>query len=131
MRISTSVLPVAETDDLLMDGHLAVSCTLTTNHKQIQTSALIDSGASGYGFIDHSFAHKHSIPLILLNTPWTLEAFDGTPSDYGQITHIARIDNFALDHHEEQTVFLYVTHLHHHAIVLRHPWLQKHDPNIS
>ena len=114
-----------------MDGYLAVMCILITNQKQVQTSALIDFGASGYGFIDHSFAHKQNIPLILLNTPRTLEAFDSSLSDYRQITHIVKIDNFALDHHEEQTVFLYVTHLHHHPIMLGYPWLQKHDPFIS
>ena len=35
--------------------------------------------------------------MILLNTPRTLKAFDGKPTEYGQITHIARIDCLSFD----------------------------------
>lgn len=114
-----------------MDGYLAVNCILTTNYKQIPTSALIDFCALSDGFIDHSFVDKHSIFLILLNSPQTLEVFDGTHSDYRQIIHISKTDYFALNHHEEQTVFLYVIYFSHYAIVFKNSWLQKYNPNIS
>ena len=117
-------------DNLLIDGHLTIPCILKLNQQTIHSSALIYSGASGYGFIDHSYAHKHNIPIILLNTPRTLKAFNGNPTEYGQITHIARIDCLSFDMHKEYNLYLYVSHLHYHSIVLGHLWLRKHDPHI-
>lgn len=32
--------------------------------------------------------------------------------------------------HKESNFYLYVSHLHHHSIVFRYSWLQKHDPHI-
>lgn len=83
MKISISKLPLDSSDDLLINGHLAIPCILKLNQQTIYSSALIDSGASGYGFIDHSYVHKHNISMILLNTPWTLKAFDKKPTEYG------------------------------------------------
>jgi hypothetical protein len=43
-----------------MDGnHLVVTCTLSLNHKEIPTHALIDCRATGYAFIDQDFANPH------------------------------------------------------------------------
>lgn len=52
--------------------------------------------------------------------PWTLKFFHSISSDYGQIIHIARIDNFAFDHYEKQIVFFNITHLYYYAIIFRH-----------
>lgn len=106
MKISISKLPLDNSDDLLMDGHLAIPCTLKLNQQTIHSSALIDSGASGYGFIDHSYTHRHNIPMILLKMPRTLEAFDGNPTEYGRITHIARIDCLSFGMHKESNIHL-------------------------
>lgn len=106
---------------MFLNRYLAITYRLTTNHKQIQLSAFIYSGALDFNFIDYSFAYKQNIFLILLNMPQTLEAFNGTNSDYRQITHITKIDNFALYHYEKQIVFLYITYFHYHFIILGHP----------
>lgn len=55
----------------------------------VHSLALIDCGISRYRFINHFYTHKHNIYLILLNTPWILEAFDEKPTKYSQIPHIA------------------------------------------
>lgn len=113
-----------------MDGHLAIPCILKLNQQTIYSLALINSSLSGFGFIDNFYAHKYNIPMILLNTPLTLEAFDGNPTEYGQITHIAQINCFSFDMHKECNLYLYVSYLHYYSIVLGHPWLQKHNPHI-
>ena len=113
-----------------MDGHLAIPCILKLNQQTINSLALIDSSASGFEFIDHFYVHKHNIPIILLNTPQTLEEFDRNPTEYGQITHVARIDYLSFDMHKECNFYLYVSYLHHPSFVLRHLWLQKHDLHI-
>lgn len=119
MRISTSIQPVAKTDNLLINKYLAINYILITNYKQIQTFALINFGTSDHSFINHLFVYKDSIFLIFLNTYQTLKAFNSTLSDYRQIIYITKIDNFALDYIKKQIIFLYVTYLYHHIIILQ------------
>jgi hypothetical protein len=61
-----------------MDGnHLIVTCTLSLNHKEISTHALINSGATGYAFIDQDFANRHQLSPRPLKKPRALEVIDG------------------------------------------------------
>lgn len=115
-----------------MDKHLNILCILKLNQKTIYSSALIDSGVSGYGFIDHSYTHKHDIPMILLNTPWTLKAFNGKSIEHGLwITYIARIDYLSFDIYKEYNLYLYISHLHYYSIVLGHFWFWKQNSHIQ
>lgn len=68
--------------------------------------------------------------MILLNTPRTLKVFDGKPTKYGQIIHIAQIDCLSFDKHNKYGLYLYITHFHHYPIIFSHLWLQKHDSYI-
>jgi len=50
-------------------NHLVMASTIIDNHKEITFHALIDSGATGYAFIDTAFAQRHNFPLFELKEP--------------------------------------------------------------
>src|SRR5271169_1965960 len=112
-----------------MDGnHLVITCTLSDNENKIRTHALIDSGATGYSFIDEDFARHHNLPLYKLSTPRSLEVIDGRPISSGTITHIAKAHLSIGSHHEKLPMF--VTKLGHYPLILGIPWLRLHDVAI-
>ena len=105
-----------------MEGnHLTVTATLRDGETSVQTLSLIDSGATGFAFIDENFARQHNFPLYRLQTPRDLEVIDGRPIESGQITHITKISCQIQDHHEILSAF--VTKLGHYPHVLGIPWL--------
>jgi len=105
-----------------MDGkHLVITCLLSDNHNRIKTHALIDCGATGYAFIDETFAHHHNFPLFPMKNPRVLEVIDGRPISSGAITHLARVTLYINQYVE--VLFMFVTRLGHYPIVLRIPWL--------
>ncbi|TKA43441.1 hypothetical protein B0A49_13588, partial [Cryomyces minteri] len=110
-----------------IDGaHMVVSCTIAApDRKAIKTYALVDSGASGYAFIDNSFAQYHSLPLVPLQQSYVLEVFDGRPASSGNITHTAPLSIAINDHVEHETPFP-VTKLSHYPLILGVPWLRRH-----
>ena len=57
-----------------------------TGEKDVESKALIDSGAGGI-FIDETFARKLSLHLTQLNTPVPVFNADGTPNWRGKIKH--------------------------------------------
>ena len=113
-----------ELDHSFRDSHIVVSSLLRYHQAQIQVLTLIDSGASGYAFIDQNFAHQHSFPLHKLKHPRRLFGFDGRPARTGDITHVAET-TLVLGAHTEK-IFLFVTGLQHYPVVLGHPWLRRH-----
>jgi predicted aspartyl protease len=112
-----------------MDGnHLVVTCTLSLNHKEISTYALIDCGATGYAFIDQDFANHHQLSRRPLKTPRALEVIDGRKISSGDITHMVEAQLSIHEHRERLPMF--VTKLGHYPIVLGIPWLKQHDVAI-
>jgi predicted aspartyl protease len=112
-----------------MDGnHLVVTCTLSLNHKEIRTHALIDCGATGYAFIDQDFANRHQLSPRPLKTPRALEVIDGRKIYSGDITHMVEAQLSIHEHRERLPMF--VTKLGHYPIVLGIPWLKQHDVAI-
>lgn len=77
---------------------------------------MIDSGASGYAFIDSTFAQSHSLPLHTLRYPRRLDVADGSPISSGSITHLAELRLSVANHHESAHCF--VTKLGHYPIIL-------------
>ena len=117
--------------ELEEDTFLAVIGSIyTKNTNPVLIQALLDTGASGYAFIDFDFAQKNCIPMSLLSHPRTLEAFDGSSPSFGSITHIVRL-NMSIGNHVENDMGLFVTRLSHHPIILGHPWLKKHNPTVD
>jgi hypothetical protein len=90
---------------------------------------MLDSGASGYAFIDSTFAQTHSLPLTQLQYPRRLDVVDGRAVSSGSITHLASINLGIMSHHESASCF--VTKLGHYPIILGISWLRLHQPTIN
>jgi len=104
--------------------HLVVAATLRNNNHSIQTSAMINTGATGFAFIDENFVRQHNLPRYTLNPPRDLEVIDGRPIESGQITHITKISCQIQDHTE--TLSAFITKLGRSSLVLGIPWLRRH-----
>jgi len=101
--------------------HLFVGGTLRNGDHSIQTSAIIDRGATGFAFIDENFVRQHNFPHYRLNPPRDLKVIDGRPIESGQITHLTKISCQIQDHTEMLPAF--ITKLGHFLLVLGIPWL--------
>lgn len=111
-------------------GHFAFKCYIRNKSFQpVQSLALLDSGASAYGFVDTKFAHTNNLDLVLLTRPRYLRVFDGSETSAGKITHVAKT-KLEISGHTE-TMVLFVTTLAYFDIVLGLPWLQQHNPEIN
>jgi hypothetical protein len=90
---------------------------------------MINSGASGYAFIDLTFTQSHSLPLQTLRYPRRLDVADGSPISSGSITHLAELRLNIANHHESAPCF--VTKLGHYPIILGKAWLRRHNPKVD
>ncbi|KAH8145239.1 uncharacterized protein LAJ45_10800 [Morchella importuna] len=91
--------------------------------------ALVDTGATGYGFIDASFAKARGYPLKELVTPRHLQVIDGRAIASGAITHYCKL-RLEMNNHVEGAS-LFVTKLGDTKVVLGLPWLQHHAAEIQ
>ena len=66
-------------------------CDLSDRENIIKFHVLIDRGATGYAFIDETFAHHHNLPLYLIKNPQIVEVIDSNPIASGLITHLAKV----------------------------------------
>ena len=67
----------------LTGEYFLINCTISSGSTQANTRALVDTGGSGYAFIDHTYAQSLDLTLILLSTPHALHVFDGHESASG------------------------------------------------
>ncbi|KAJ6436324.1 mRNA 3 end-processing YTH1 [Purpureocillium lavendulum] len=95
----------------------------------IKTNAMLDSGATGKGFVDESFAHANNLTLYKLRNRRRLNVVDGRPSSAGDITHVAKLE-MDIKGHKDRMLF-YVTKLGKYDIILGKPWLTDHNPVIN
>ncbi|KAI0999042.1 hypothetical protein K3495_g9153 [Podosphaera aphanis] len=110
-------------------SHFAVDCSIENKSSVIFSSlALIDSGASAYGFIDAKFTHDNQLQIIPLQRHPTLKVFDGSESSHGRIASMAKTV-LSIGGHSE-IFLLFLTALAHFDVVLGLPWLQYHNPEI-
>jgi hypothetical protein len=116
---------VALTEEEMEGKHLVVSCILAMDNTSLHSYALVDSGATGYGFIDENFVCHHHLPTMPLALPRILEVIYGWPISSGTITHYVDIP-MGIGGHEEHAR-LFVTSLGHYPIVLGIPWLRRHN----
>jgi hypothetical protein len=115
-------------EDKLYGDHFVASCKILNNKISIQTHALIDTGCSGFAFIDEIFARHNNLPFLPLKSPHTLEVIDGRPISSGQITHLYYLP-LSIDSHNE-TIPFFVTKLGSYPLILGIPWLQLHDATL-
>jgi predicted aspartyl protease len=76
-----------------MDGkYFIINYKFIIFNSKVVSEVLIDTGGSGYIFVDLKFAQKHVLPLKPLEIPRTLNVFDGSETVAGKVTHIALLD---------------------------------------
>jgi predicted aspartyl protease len=103
-----------------MDGeHLVVKRTIDNQGNEIRSHVPIDSGATGFAFIDKEFATFHGLPLYSLKDTRELEVIDGRPIESGLVTAITKV-KLTIDKHVEE-VPMFVTKLRHYPAVLGIP----------
>ena len=96
--------------------------------KTINTSALIDSGATG-NFMDPRLLPKGIFKLTRIPTPITAYNVDGTPNIRGTIQWIATVP-FSSGTFTDTVKFM-VARLSRPQVILGMPWLQKWNPKID
>ena len=107
--LTLSSLSLDEMANGIDGNHLVVVCNIIDNQVVIKTHALIDSGATGYAFIDEDFTRRNNLPLYALKEPRSLTVNDGRPISSGDITHLTKI-GLTINNHQE-TIPAYVTKL--------------------
>ena len=123
-----SLSSVAIREEELDGNHLVLEGELVCNEETISIHTLIDTGASGFAFINEDFVRRHDIKTQTLKNPRRLEVIDGRPIQSGTITQIAHLE-LIINGHKEKAPF-FVTKLGHYPIVLGIPWMQYHDVAI-
>ena len=112
-----------------LDGnHIVVKCSLRKYNPIFQT-ALCDTDATRYAFIDDYFAHQHNLPKHELRTPRPLDVIDGRRIASGDVTHIVKVFIKIRNHEEELPPFM--TTLGHYNLVLAIPWMRDHDVKLD
>jgi len=113
----------------MLSTHLVLPCVLSNKSNKISSKALIDTGASGFAFIDADFVSHNKLPQIPLDSPQKLEVIDGRPISSGHITHTSYMD-LSINGHSEMASF-YITKLGRYPIILGLPWMQHYDVAIK
>lgn len=90
--------------------------------------ALIDSGAEA-SFIDEQWAREHGIPLADLEDSTPVFALDG--SVISKVRLSTRPVSLSISGNHQETIFFYIFQSPFCPVVLGHPWLAKHNPQIN
>src|SRR6266481_576643 len=91
-------------------------------------NVLIDTGATGK-FIDIEYIQSKEICTYSLPHSIRVYNVDGTPNEAGHIIEALDLVVHYKDHTEWST--FYVTSIGQGAIILGHPWLTEHNPEID
>ena len=129
--LSHSVAPVIT--GLAVERTLKISVCLHYNQRDYETTAIIDSGATGC-FIDTQLAQRLNLETTPLSRPVKAINVDGTANCKGNITQEANVHlSFTdyTDHPHEEIVRLMVLNLGKPQLILGMPWLQKWNPEID
>jgi len=110
------------------DRSITVDCRLWQNDRQANARVLIDTGASGIGFINKIFAQDNGFTLTPLDRHIDVFGFDGKRTVSGRITHVVFLRLRYLNH--EELIRLFVTTLG-HSVILGQPWMKLHKVTID
>src|SRR5258708_24273057 len=108
--------------------NLQVELTSLTSLASVTTSTLLDSRATGM-FINWDFMRRHRLETTPLPQPVLLHNVDGSANEHGSITE----EVHALLHfrqHSERAQFT-VTNLGRQSVIIVHPWLSHHNPEVD
>ena len=102
--------------------------TLQGKNKTIDTSALIDSGATG-NFMDLRLLLRDNFVLVRLPTPILAYNIDGTTNQKGTIHWKVKTTLTLGDH--SHPIELMILRLNVPQVILGIPWLKKWNPRIN
>ena len=85
---------------------MVVSCTLSYNEISINSHALIDTGVTGYVFMDKDFVSTYNIPTLELKKPRTIEVINGWTISSGKVTHLVHFTLKIQSHTELAPFFI-------------------------
>src|SRR5258707_1534731 len=108
--------------------NLQVELMSPTSLASVTTSTLLNSGATGM-FINWDFVWRHQLETTPLPQPILLHNIDGSTNEHGSIME----EVHALLHfgqHSERAQFT-VTNLGQQSVIIRHPWLSHHNPEVD
>lgn len=98
-------------------------------NKQLSTSsALLDSGATGVGYINSSYVEKHNLHCRTLPVPIPVYNADNTLNKDGAITRTCTLTVHVGDH--EEVIVFKVTDTGVVDFILGFGWLQRHNPIV-
>ena len=121
---SYTISAIGESSSLKLKVELK---TMDTS-KRKSVNSLVDSGATGE-FINRDYAKSCRFNLQKLTCPIPVYNIDGTPNEAGSITEAVSLI-LQYKNHSEWTTFC-ITSLGKQKLILRHSWLQKHNPEID
>jgi len=107
---------------------LQIQIETVSSHHPISVKALLDSGATGL-FIDKDFVRAKNMSVNRLPRAIPVYNIDGTLNQRGSVREAVDLILRYKDHTERTT--FYVTALGGVAIILGHPWLSRHNPQID
>ena len=99
-----------------------------SSHQPMAVEALLDSGATGL-FIDSDFVQTKNLTTSKLDRPIPVYNIDGSLNQNGSIQESIDLIVRYQDHTERAT--FYVTMLGGVPVILGHPWLTRHNPQID
>jgi len=99
----------------LDDYRIIVTPTIANTYR---VYSLIDTGCSGFTFIDIAYTRVYYLPFFALPKPRPLRGFNGNIETY--ITHYTRT-SININRHVDKLIFFFLTRLKHYTIILSLP----------
>ena len=126
LLISSTVL--ASHDDMAFIITIPIESTSSAGKKIINTPVLLDCGAEG-NFMHPQYAQKHNVHLYPLSHPIIPRNVDGSINQAGKIPHFTHIRTKIGK--DPYLIWLLVTNIGKHNIILGLPWLREYNPVID
>ncbi len=115
--------------DPFCESPFTIQCTIGN---KIKATTLVDTCATGYGFIDEEFAetvcHVLEIEPQCLIKPKQIQRFDSRAAK--PITHVI-YPTLTVGTYTESLTPLLITKLGNHPMILGRPWMKKHEVSID
>uniref|UniRef100_A0A3B3SA72 CCHC-type domain-containing protein n=1 Tax=Paramormyrops kingsleyae TaxID=1676925 RepID=A0A3B3SA72_9TELE len=92
--------------------------------------ALVDFGAAG-NFMDLRLARRLGFPLLVFSNPVSVLGVNGDPLPGGRVTHHTGPVTLQVGVFHVETLDFLILPKARDPVILGHPWLQKHNPQID
>ena len=117
---------------------LTITAFISTSKGPIKVKALVDTGATGYAYIDRDFVNKHNLIKKPLIESINLRMFNGEIASENTIQEETSI-NLAIEGTSEGIIVKHydyklqsmITKLGIYPLVLGIGWLRKHEPGVT